>query len=68
MPITLVFQKLLSFFISMFGGPGCVSLLLSTSPVIAYVRRLNIIQDLLVVYYHLYLFQITRLLVGQFIL
>ena len=56
MPITLVFQKLLSFCISVFGGPRCISLLLSTSLVVAYVRRLNITQDLLMVSYHLYLF------------
>ena len=68
MPINLVFQKLLSFCISVFGGPGCISLLLSTSPVVAHVHRLNITQDLLVVCYHLYLFQITRLLVDQLIL
>ena len=68
MPITLVFQKLLSFCISIYGGPGCVSLLVSTLPVLAYVHRLNITQDLLMVCYHLYLFLIACSLVGQLIL
>ena len=53
MPIILECPKPLNSCANMFGGHGCVLLLLSTSPVVAFVRRLSIRLDLLMACYHL---------------
>ena len=53
MPIILECPKPLNSCANMFGGHGCVLLLLSTSPVVAFMRRLSIPLDLLMACYHL---------------
>ena len=52
-PIILECPKPLTSCASVFGGHGCVLLLLSTSPVVAFVHRLSIRLDLLMACYHL---------------
>ena len=51
-PIILECPKPLTSCASVFGGHGCVLLLLSTSPVVAFVHRLSIRLDLLMASYH----------------
>ena len=53
MPIILECPKPLNSCANVFGGHGCVLLLLSTSPVVAFVHRLSISLDLLMACYHL---------------